>query len=478
MKLLQSAQQPVYLLDASRRLIFGNRALEEWTGCGSERLLGEIIRYHTPLSRLRHEIVAAALCPPPELLSLTASGKLPASAEFILSIDRITSTSRRRARFLPLHLDAGSWGILAIVDPDEYDPEKELSVSDLSSDTPPMSRPQSATLERFEADALHRQVAELRRRMAEGLQTIMLAGNTQAMRHLNRQALLAASTTAPVLIVAEPGCGAEVIAQSIHDTPSHYSAHSTHSVSTTLSNGALLPIDCRVLSPALIIPTVNAFQSRCRRDASNKRHSVVLNHVDMLPMEMQPILSDWLATPLANLQFLATSPIARNEWGDKTPFFHLLATIFLEIPPLRRRQSDIPLLAQMFLETCNTTNSKQLAGLTSEALDLLSSYSWPGNLDEMERVIAESHQRSSSPLITAADLPERLHHVSDAQTVSSPPEEIVPLEAFLEEIERELLARALRRAQGNKSKAAGLLAITRPKLYRRLEQLGMLDEED
>jgi len=154
-----------------------------------------------------------------------------------------------------------------------------------------------------------------------------------------------------------------------------------------------------------------------------------------------------------------------------------LCTLLIELPPLAERRSDVPLLAQMFVEQTNARTDRQVAGLTAEALDYLAAYPWPGNVDELAQVIREAHGRAEGAEITARDLPPKLHLALSAAAHPRRPDETIVLDEFLARIERELVVRALARAKGNKTKAAKLLGMTRPRLYRRLVQLGLENSE-
>ncbi|HBT77764.1 MAG TPA: hypothetical protein DEB39_12760 [Planctomycetaceae bacterium] len=452
--LLQSVRQPIYLLGTDRTLLFCNRALEEWTGCEAALLLGTVLRYHTPLSRLRREIVAASLCPPPEILE-------GCRGVGVLSMDQITWTSRRRAEFLPLLLENDTWGTLVLVAPDEW-PETGQE-NDFRVDHAPWV--EHVSTERFESARLHQLLLTLRRRQGEPFQTDRALGTSPTMRVLRRRIEIATEKPVSVLILGEPGVGKEHVARAIH-----YG----HEGRTP---GALIPLDCRVLEAELIVSTMRAFRKRYLDDPSPRTHSLLLTDVDLLPPPVHPFLSDWIGSAPANQRILATAPPATPEWDQNRELYCLLGTLVLELPPLRDRREDIPLLAQLFLENGNAQDKRQLCGFTSEALDLLAAYDWPGNLDELESLVAEARERLESGLVGVDSLPERLLHAADAGEHPIEAEEIVPLEPFLEEVERELLRRALARAKGNKSRAAHLLGVTRAKLYRRLEWFGLLESD-
>ena len=154
-----------------------------------------------------------------------------------------------------------------------------------------------------------------------------------------------------------------------------------------------------------------------------------------------------------------------------------VSTITIELPPLANRLEDLPVLAQYFLEACNHGSGKQVGSFRSDALDLLALYSWPGELDQLRETIAAAHRAATSHEISAADLPTIVHHASGAAKRSRREPERIVLDELLASIEKEAIVRALAQAGGNKSEAAALLGMTRPRLYRRLVQLGLAGEE-
>ena len=143
---------------------------------------------------------------------------------------------------------------------------------------------------------------------------------------------------------------------------------------------------------------------------------------------------------------------------------------------MAERIEDLPLLAQMFLEEANATATHQLAGFTPEALDQMVGYPWPGNLDELADAVREAHDRATATLIGPRDLPRRILLAADVAQRPPRRDEPIDLAGLLAKIETELIERALARAKGNKSRAAQLLGLTRPRLYRRMVALGL--EED
>ena len=154
-----------------------------------------------------------------------------------------------------------------------------------------------------------------------------------------------------------------------------------------------------------------------------------------------------------------------------------VSTITIELPPLANRLEDLPVLAQYFLEACNQGSGKQVGSFRSDALDLLALYSWPGELDQLREAIAAAHRATTSHQISAADLPKIVQYASGAAKRSRREPERIVLDELLASIEKEAIVRALAQTAGNKSEAAMLLGMTRPRLYRRLIQLGLIRDE-
>ncbi len=151
----------------------------------------------------------------------------------------------------------------------------------------------------------------------------------------------------------------------------------------------------------------------------------------------------------------------------------------VRLDPLRERRDELPVLAQHLLERANQRGGKQKTGFSPQAISALLTYDWPGNLRELARVIDHAHSRRGrgrwSPwkicphrfaATWAADFPPRLNRAPSNHSTS-----------LLTEVERRLIETALRQARGNKSRAAELLGISRPRLYRRIKELNLPDDE-
>src|SRR5690606_6357272 len=116
-------------------------------------------------------------------------------------------------------------------------------------------------------------------------------------------------------------------------------------------------------------------------------------------------------------------------------------------------------------------------GIAPDCLDQLQAYAWPGNLEELAGVIREAHARAEGIEIARTDLPKRLLYAVDEARRPAKVQQPIQLEKHLRAIETDLILEALRQAKGNKARTARLLGLTRPRLYRRMIQLGLLQEE-
>jgi DNA-binding NtrC family response regulator len=167
--------------------------------------------------------------------------------------------------------------------------------------------------------------------------------------------------------------------------------------------------------------------------------------------------------------------------------YYGLSVLVIRTLPLRERRHDLLLLAQSLLERANQRTGSTCGGFTPRAVPVLQAYDWPGNLSELARVIdvAHDHLRSQTraekamPLIDMDDLPASIRgHLGAAYLPPTAAPSIKPLDELLTEIERRLIETALSRARQNKSRAAELLGISRPRLYRRIKELNLPDDSE
>lgn len=445
--LLEAAPRPIYVLDDQQTIVFCNQACLDWVGQPAEELLGRRCAYHSSPEVTGADAVAAGLCPPPGALT---AGEMAGTVACSGAGGRLR---RRRARFLSLGAGpedaAGLWVIVGAADLPETEP----------------SAPQDAE---SESAWLHEHLRRFRQQAATRYQADRLVGESLAMRRARAQIGVAIASNASVLVTGPPGSGRQHAARVIH-----YAGHAP-------SRGSLVPLACSLLGAELIQSTVSALAARHPPGQQARRSTLLLNDVDGLPAEAQADLAGMFSARSFPLRLISTASRPLLELAREGEFREdlasMLSTIAMELPPLSERRQDLPLLAQALVEEANIRGEKQLRGFSPEALDLLDAHAWPGNIDELVRVVAEAHQHAEGPEIGVADLPRPIHLTAEAAAHPRRVERPIALDEYLARVQRELVRRALAQAKGNKAKAARLLGMSRPRLYRRLVQLGLEKE--
>lgn len=451
-RLFHQLAEPVYFLDSQWRIRFCNRACLEWLACQEEDILDRRCAFHSSAEVEPGDALAAGLCPPPSALERDET------VGTVACLDPSGKLRRRFARFIRLHDAHGQPALLAI-----------LSSQDLPEDAAsPFESGAVATGDRHEDErealALHERLRLLRQRLTRGLYSPLFLGTSLAAKRLQQQVELAASTSVNVLIIEPPGGGAAELARAIFQA------------SQPVPQQCLVPLPCEELDPDILRNTLQAFEGIV--PPSERVHTFILERVHRLPLASQHVLLDYLAAHRRSLRILACTEIPPDVLVRQGQFVEDLAqeisTLEITISPLIERREDIPLMAQAILEGCNMVGPRQVAGFMGSAIEILVQHNWPGNYQELAAVIQAAHQAASGSLISTGDLPRNFRWTMQQRIRGLREPEKISLPAYLAAVEKELLSRALRRARGNKSLAAKMLGISRPKLYRRLVQFGII----
>ncbi len=155
----------------------------------------------------------------------------------------------------------------------------------------------------------------------------------------------------------------------------------------------------------------------------------------------------------------------------RSDLFYRLNVFPIHIPPLRERAEDIPLLVMHFLDTSKKKLKKLIIGISDEAMGLLKSYTWAGNIRELENVIERAVITCTRRVITVDDLPEQIVGHPSAENNKTV---TVEIGSSIDEMEKHLIAETLKYTTGDKKRAAGILGITRKTLYRKLKGYELL----
>jgi DNA-binding NtrC family response regulator len=153
-------------------------------------------------------------------------------------------------------------------------------------------------------------------------------------------------------------------------------------------------------------------------------------------------------------------------------FYCAVSPVTIALPPLRERMSELPRFIEGFLARAGEMEPHVVQGVGTEALAALRAYTWPGNLRELYDVLHTACRRAKTERIELSDLPFYL------KQGKLPAERRLPLDTLLEQVEKRLIALALKLTQNNHTRAAELLSIWRPRLLRRMEKFGFKAEEE
>jgi DNA-binding NtrC family response regulator len=179
-----------------------------------------------------------------------------------------------------------------------------------------------------------------------------------------------------------------------------------------------------------------------------------------------------------------TREIAAGRFRED--LYYRLNVVPVHLPPLRERRDDIPLLVEHFRQKYNARLKKNVERIEDEALAALSGYSWPGNIRELENVLERTILFAEQPVIRAADLPASLRNRPPGQEETVPaapgmPSTPGPLKEIVKEqvqaIERDLIVRGLEVTNGNVTRTAKLLKISRKSLQMKMKEFGLRGED-
>ena len=327
-------------------------------------------------------------------------------------------------------------------------------------------------------DALRRENSELRRELAYG----NLLGDSEPMRALRDTIAKVARADATALVTGESGTGKELVARAIH-----YEGERAGKPFVAVNCGALVG---SLLESELFGHVRGAFtgadQAKQGLFVSAHRGTLFLDEVGELPLELQPKLLRVLqegevkpvggeATTRVDVRLVAATNRDLQERVREGAFredlFYRLNVIGIEVPPLRERVADIPILAEHFAANAAVRARRSRPRLAQDAIDWLVSQPWQGNIRELENAVERAVVLASGDTLDASDFLPRggASPAPRAGSVASVPEDLDELPS-LEELERRHVERVLEAAGGHKTKAAAILGINRTTLWKKLRQ--------
>jgi len=314
-----------------------------------------------------------------------------------------------------------------------------------------------------------------------------IVGAAKKMRDIFDVALHVAARDSTVLLTGESGTGKELLAKAIHQN-------------SLRASKPFITINCGAIPENLIESELFGHRKGSFTGASAdhtgkfeaaSQGTVFLDEIGELPANLQVRLLRVIqereidkigyAKPIpVNVRILAaTNRDLRTLIEDgqfREDLFYRLSVVTIELPPLRERREDIPLLLQHFLRKHCERYQLAIPSLTDDATDLLTRYTWPGNVRELENAIERLVVLGKSDVIRTEDLPSNIRQAKSrvsAINLKLPDEGI-----NLEEVEREILIQSLERHEWNQTRAAHYLNISRKTLIYRMEKFGLTPASD
>lgn len=334
----------------------------------------------------------------------------------------------------------------------------------------------------LKARYLELEVEILRKRLYESNTVKPALGKSPEMQNIFSQLDLVSPTNMSVIIQGESGTGKEVIANMIH----HKSKR---------KNYPFVAVDCGAIPDTLIESELFGHEkgSFTGADATKQGKfemaeggTLLLDELTNLSIEGQakllraieerkiqhvggknPISVDVRVIATSNLDILKMTE--NNEF--RLDLYHRLNEFRIELPPLSQRAEDIPVLAEEFMREANIDLDKKIKGFSKTAYTTLQNYTWPGNVRELKNVIKKAVLFCDAKQIEPRHL--MLEKESGKSTMRHQISGDQSLDEVVNGVEKELIEDAIRRSDGNKTKAAVLLKINRKALYRKINSLGI-----
>ena len=330
-----------------------------------------------------------------------------------------------------------------------------------------------------------------------------LVGESPAMKAIHEMVARVADSPSTILITGESGTGKGLIAQELHRRSSR-------------RDKALIKVNCAAIPKDLVESELFGYEKGAFTGAVGSKPgrfeladggTLFLDEIGEIPVEIQVKLLRALQesefervggvrTLRVDVRLIAATNrdlkalIAEGRFRED--LFYRLAVVPMELPPLRERRADIPVLVAHFIEKFNLRLGKHVESVDPEAMQILQAYGWPGNIRELENLMERSVLFADGPVVEAAQLPDSLREQAPA-AAPMPIAPVGPLGAIASpagasmkeivrqaqaELERELIARAREETGGNVTRAAKRLQISRKSLQVKMTDLGLRGTEE
>jgi DNA-binding NtrC family response regulator len=330
----------------------------------------------------------------------------------------------------------------------------------------------------IEKQTLFIEKKELERQIKEKFDFGKIIGRSKSMQHVLEVVSSVAPKKANVLIYGETGTGKEMIGHAIH-------------YNSQISSKPFIKVNCAAFSEGVLESELFGHEKGAFTGAVTKRigrfelahgGTLFLDEVGDIPLSTQIKLLRVLQekefervggneTIRVDVRVIAaTNQNLRKLIEDgkfREDLYYRLNVVHIELPPLRERKDDIPLLVSFFIHKLNEEKDYHIKGITKDAMQILLNYKWPGNVRELENAVESAMALAAKDIIEAKYLPAFLMLISPRDTDFFQ----IPQNLTLDQIEKEIIQLALEKTRGNRTKAAQLLGIGLRTLQRRVKEL-------
>lgn len=327
--------------------------------------------------------------------------------------------------------------------------------------------------------ALEEENQSLHQRLDRKFRLESVVGESTVMKEVLEIVQQVAPTRATVLITGESGTGKELIAKGIHQ-------------SSPRARFPLVTVHCAALAPALLESELfghekgaftGAHERRIGRFEQAQGGTLFLDEIGEIDASIQVKLLRFLGektfervggnkTLTADVRLVTATNkdlaglVAAGKFREDLYF--RLRVVEIELPPLRERRADVPLLARSFVKEFAEENGKKVSEFTPDGMETLMNYAWPGNVRELRTAIEHAVVLCRGERIAARDLPPTVRGRGVSMPVASKRDLLTPVDLTVKEAEKQLIMRALKESAGNRTGAAKKLGMSRRTLHRKL----------
>ncbi|HSN88941.1 MAG TPA: sigma 54-interacting transcriptional regulator, partial [Thermoanaerobaculia bacterium] len=312
----------------------------------------------------------------------------------------------------------------------------------------------------------------------------LVVGESNAMKQVIEHLRAAVDPDVHVLLCGEPGVGKELLAKSLH-----LSGPRRHGPFIVASCGGARPLQIEADLFGAEVPGKGGPVRREGKLLLANGGTLFLDEIEQLPMDLQARLVRFLRSgEVEPTGSAGSSPVdVRLVVGSRAPLdgavardlfrvdlAYRLSQFTVEVPPLRDRREDLPLLIQSYINRFCHETGKRMQGITVKAMSALLSYDYPGNLAELENIARQLVYRAEAGKpVDVILLPERVRNGNLVSTARVDAASELELDRLVSNTEQAAIREALRRTHGNKSQAARLLGLSRNGLAIKMERYGL-----